>query len=133
MQFAYDDVEISHKDAIEFILDFGKHRGTSLGILAERWETRGYLKYILSTDPAPGLKAAVEVVLEITKEPECTLYEACDKVLYFGKFKGSPLRDIVTQKGGMNYLMWCSNWEKCDPYLKKAISVIQEEYARQKK
>ena len=137
MQFHQDDsgydVEISNKDAFEFILDFGRNRGKSLGALAANWEDRGYIRYILSTDPEPILKAAIEVVLQITEEPKCTLQEAGDKVVHFGKFKGSPLRDIVTQKGGMNYLMWCSNWEKCDPYLKKAISVVQQEYARQKK
>ena len=137
MQFHQDDcgydVEISNEDAFEFILDFGKNRGKSLGALAANWEDRGYIRYILSTDPEPSLKAAIEVVLEITQEPECTLEEAGDKVVHFGKFKGKPLRYIVTQKGEMSYLRWCSNWEKCDTCLKKAISVIQEEYARQKK
>ena len=52
----------------------------------------------------------------------------------FGKFKGMFLREIVAERCGMNYLLWVSKWDKCDNVsLKQAISIINEEYERQRK
>ena len=129
MDFArdYSDFDLDIENALSFTLDFGKHRGRTLGELAASWEDRSYLQYLLSTDPAPGLKAAIETVLGVIEEPECTLAEAKRKVVHFGKFKGQSLESIVAQKGGKRYLDWVSNLENCDRYLKEAINAVRQE------
>ena len=56
MQFFQEDTtnqpQISTEEALGYTLDFGKHQGESLQTLCLSWEGRGYLKYLLSTDPA---------------------------------------------------------------------------------
>jgi hypothetical protein len=126
MDFArdYSDFELEIEEALSFTLDFGKHRGRTLGELAASWEERGYLQYLLSTNPTPGLKSAIETVLGAVAEPECTLAEAKRKVVHFGQFKGLSLESIIAQKGGKRYLDWVGNWENCDRYLKEAINAV---------
>ena len=124
--------QISTEEALEYTLDFGKHQGESLQTLCLSWEGRGYLKYLLSTDPA--IKQSLVLALKSTPEIKCTLEQAGDTTMPFGKHKGMFLREIVAERGGLNYLRWLSKWDKCDNVsLKQAISIINEEYERQRK
>ena len=136
MQFFQEDTtnqpQISTEEALGYTLDFGKHQGESLQTLCLSWERRGYLKYLLSTDPA--IKQSLVLALKSTPEIKCTLEQAGDTTMPFGKYKGMFLREIVAVRGGMNYLQWVSKWDKCDnASLKQAISIINEEYERQRK
>ena len=136
MQFfqeATNQPEISAEEALDYTLDFGKHRGEQLRSLCADWNNRRYLQYILSNDPTPELQVSIELALKNTPEVPCSLDTAGDTTMPWGKFKGMLLREIVVQRGGMSYLLWCSKWDKCDDGLKEAILVIHTEYERQKK
>jgi len=124
--------QISTEEALGYTLDFRKHRGESLQTLCLSWEGRGYLKYLLSTDPA--IKQSLVLALKSTPEIKCTLEQVGDTNMPLGKYKGMFLREIVAERGGMNYLRWLSKWDKCDNVsLKQAISIINDEYERQSK
>jgi uncharacterized protein (DUF3820 family) len=126
--------EISTEEALEYTLDFGKHQGETLQALCVSWDGRGYLKYILSSDPEPLLKQSLKQALKSTPEVKCTLEQAGDTTMPFGKCKGMFLRAIVAESCGMSYLRWVSKWDKCvNVSLKEAISIINEEYERQRK
>jgi uncharacterized protein (DUF3820 family) len=135
MQFFFqprDHAETTTEEALDYALGFGKNRGVTLRTLCLTYDGRAYLKYILSNDPQPMLRSYVDQALKCTPDVKCTLQDAGDLTMPYGKFRGMLLREIVASEGGMNYLDWASRWDKCkNATLIDSISIIKEEYQRQ--
>jgi hypothetical protein len=95
-----------------------------------KWEARRYLRYLLTIGIDPKLSQSISTGVNARGPP--TLEEVGDVIIPFGKYARSPLKDVVTNRGGMHYLLYISDWDKCDSALRDAILVIHREYERQK-
>jgi hypothetical protein len=117
-------------DPLDHVLTFGKHKGLSLRKLSCTWSGRNYIKY-MSTVSDPDEGARMQSALDNTPAITCTLEEAGSTVLRFGKYRGSSLSEVVSKEGGLRYLKWTCEWEKCPAELSTAVPVILDEYNKQ--
>ena len=133
MQFHFDEnVPDTGQEALGYRLTFGKYKNTTLGEIAEQCEGRNYLRYILTTDLASVTASLIRTALDSTLDVLPTLEQAGETRMRFGKHRHRLLKEIVTEKGGMQYLLYISGWDKCSRELRDAIGVISAEYDRQR-
>jgi hypothetical protein len=133
MKFTFAAETKTAADPHEHVLTYGKHKGASLGELARTWPGRNYLRYLsgIKADSEEG--HLLQRVLEGTPEVECTAEDAGNTVLHFGKHRGTTLRDVVSKdKGAIEYFKWVLGWDKCPTEITEAVTVILEEYNKQR-
>jgi uncharacterized protein (DUF3820 family) len=129
----YTEKSPANENSLTVKMPIGKHKGRELGELASSWNGRRYLEFMLTVNSLYAeTRQAIEETLNNTHEVEMTLAEAGDVVVRFGQYKGETLRQICKKKGGVGYLRYVCNWDKCTPELLHACDTVLEEFNKQK-
>ena len=90
------------------------------------------LERTLSTPIDASQPDALAVAVADCLKQAKAIEEAAGVVVPFGtKFRNMNLSQIVSKRGGMNYLLFLSQWDHCRQDMKEAIEVINSEFERQ--
>ena len=131
MQYNFETIESESANVHDYILKFGKYKGSKLGELASDWDGRGYLSYLMTTSIDQDVIDKVEAVINTTPHVVPSLKQCSLVIIRFGQYKNMTLQEVVLKPNGMDYLKYIINWEKCNPFLKIAIDVILNDFKRQ--
>ena len=131
MQYNFETIESESANVHDYILKFGKYKGSKLGELASDWDGRGYLSYLITTSINQDVINKVEAVIDTTPHVVPSLQQCSRVMIRFGQYKNMTLQEVVLKPDGMDYLKYIVNWEKCNPFLKIAIDVILDDFKKQ--
>ena len=131
MQYNFETIESESVNVHDYVLKFGKYKGSKLGELASDWDGRGYLSYLITTSIDKDVIDKIEAIINTTPHVVPSLKQCSLVVIRFGQYKNMTLQEIVLKPNGMDYLKYIVNWEKCDPFLKIAIDEILCDFKKQ--
>ena len=131
MQYNFETIESESVNVHDYVLKFGKYKGSKLGELASDWDGRGYLSYLITTSIDKDVIDKIEAIINTTSHAIPSLNQCSLVVIRFGQYKNMTLQDVVLKPNGMDYLKYIVNWEKCNPFLKIAIDVILSDFKKQ--
>ena len=131
MQYNFETIESESVNVHDYVLKFGKYKGSKLGELASDWEGRNYLSYLITTSIDQNVIDKIETILNTTPHVKPSLTQCSLFIIRFGQYKNMTLQEVVLQPNGMEYLQYVVTWDKCNHSLKDAIGVIQNDFAKQ--
>ena len=116
MQYNFETIESESVNVHDYVLKFGKYKGSKLGELAIDWDGRGYLSYLITTSIDKDVIDKIEAIINTTPHVVPSLKQCSLVVIRFGQYKNMTLQEIVLKPNGMDYLKYVFNWEKCNPF-----------------
>ena len=131
MQYNFETIESESVNVHDYVLKFGKYKGSKLGELAIDWDGRGYLSYLITTSIDKDVIDKIEAIINTTPHVVPSLKQCSLVVIRFGQYRNMTLQEVVLKPNGMDYLKYIVSWEKCNPFIKIAIDVILSDFKKQ--
>ena len=103
MQYNFETITSESANAHDYILKFGKYKGSKLGELASDWNGRGYLSYLITTSINQDVIDKVEAVINTTSHVVPSLKQCSLVIIRFGQYKNMTLQEVVLKPNGMDY------------------------------
>jgi hypothetical protein len=112
-------------DPLDYRLTWGKHKGSTLRELTAKWDSRHYLRYMLTRGLDERDADYIERALDATPDTDPTYEEARAYEMRFGRYSGETLGQILDgHERGVKYLRWMADTIKCSPQLFEAINLL---------